>query len=108
MFGMATHVRNAFEMRKQPVIIDVEARLTVVEAEVGGVSTDFEDHIDPATTAAHTIGNINGLQAELDGKQDAFTGLTGTVTVVTAVDFGAETTTTVDMEFDNGVLISVT
>ena len=40
-------------------------------------------------------------------EQSFETGFTGTVTVVTGVNFGAQTTTTQSLRFKNGVLVSV-
>ena len=59
---------------------------------------DFSDFSD----------GVTDLQTELDAKQDAFSGHTGSVVVVTSVDFGASTTTTSTLNFTNGVLTSVT
>ena len=42
-----------------------------------------------------------------NGKASAFTGYTGTVTVVTGVDFTAATVTTAKLTYSNGVLTGV-
>lgn len=64
---------------------------------------------DARTPLSHThvIGDVTGLSSALSGKQDAFTGYTGSVTVVTGVNFGASTVTTKVMTYSNGVLVSV-
>lgn len=70
-----------------------------------------------------TIGDISGLQSELDSKLASgdnvsglvndvgyitgTTGYTGDVVVITGVDFVGETTTTQTMSFVNGVLTEV-
>ena len=56
---------------------------------------------------SHNIGDVSGLSTALSGKQDVFTGYTGSVTVVTGVNFGASTVTTKVMTYTNGVLVSV-
>ncbi len=47
-------------------------------------------------------------QSEVDTKQDAFTGHTGSISVITSVDFVGETTTSSTLNFSNGVLTSIT
>lgn len=74
---------------------------------------------------AHNIENINGLQENLastaldltatenaivalnSGKQDAFTGYTGSFSVVTSVDFGGTSITSKTITVSNGVITGV-
>jgi len=53
---------------------------------------------------------INGVDvvSELNGKASTFSGFSGSVTVVTDVDFGSSSATTSIMNFSNGILTSVT
>ncbi len=52
-------------------------------------------------------GTISDVVTVINGKQTAFTGLTGTVTVITGVDFVGSTTTSSTLHFTNGVLTSI-
>lgn len=70
----------------------------------------------PLTTAIGSVtsdeisylsGVSSPIQNQINGKAGAFSGYTGSVTVVTGVDFVAETTTTSTLNFSNGVLTSV-
>ena len=56
----------------------------------------------------HAISNVINLQAELDTKADAFTGYTGTLTVIKTINFGAQTTTTATLNITNGIIVSIT
>lgn len=56
--------------------------------------------------------STNGYLSSTDwntfnNKANTFTGYTGTVTVVTGVDFTAETVTTAELTYSNGVLTGV-
>lgn len=53
------------------------------------------------------ISYISGLQNALDSKQASFTGFTGSITVVTDVNFVAQTTTTKTTTYSNGVVTSI-
>ena len=55
----------------------------------------------------HAISNVINLQAELDTKADAFTGYTGTLTVIKTINFGAQTTTTATLNITNGIIVSI-
>ena len=59
-------------------------------------------------THNHAISNVINLQAELDTKADAFTGYTGTLTVIKTINFGAQTTTTATLNITNGTIVSIT
>ena len=66
-------------------------------------------------THNHTEADVTDLdkytQSEVDtlllGKEDSITGYTGTITVVTGVDFVGESTTTQDITVENGVITGV-
>lgn len=72
---------------------------------IAGLQTELSGKADVGHT--HSISNVIGLQDALDGKADMFTGFTGSVTVVTGVDFGAGTTTTATINVDNGIITSI-
>jgi hypothetical protein len=70
---------------------------------VGAVFTDTV-YIKPTS---EPISYISGLQSALDGKQDNVVGYTGSVTVVTDIDFIAQTTTTKTITYSNGVATNI-
>ena len=78
-------------------------------AHVIGSVVGLQDALDDkaAVSHSHAIGDVTGLQGALDGKQDVLIGFTGSVTVVTGVDFVGESVTTKTMTYSNGVLTSV-
>jgi ABC-type polar amino acid transport system ATPase subunit len=53
------------------------------------------------------IADISGLQSELDSKQDTISGYTGSIAVVTSVDFTAKTTAKKTVTVTNGVITGV-
>lgn len=55
----------------------------------------------------HAISNVINLQDELDNKADAFTGYTGTLTVIKTINFGDQTTTTATLNITNGIIVSI-
>ena len=59
-------------------------------------------------THNHAISSVINLQDELDTKADAFTGYTGTLTVIKTINFGAQTTTTATLNITNGIIVSIT
>ena len=58
-------------------------------------------------THNHAISTVINLQDELDNKADAFTGYTGTLTVIKTINFGAQTTTTATLNITNGIIVSI-
>lgn len=75
--------------------------------DIAGINGTMDNHMSGLNTNAHQIGNIAGLQVELDGKADVFTGFTGSLSVVTHVDFAGEIVTTKTITVNNGIIISV-
>ena len=59
------------------------------------------------TEHTHTISDVSGLQTALNGKVDNFTGFTGSLSVVTHVDFPGESVTTKTITVDNGIIVSI-
>lgn len=120
-------IRNAFEMSTQLKVDSTVVDVSTINTKI----TQFDNHISSLNTNAHGISNISGLQGVLDGKAasshthddryytetevsamldnkaDIFTGYTGTVTIVTSVNFTAETVVTKTLTYSNGVLTEV-
>ena len=103
-------IRTPFDMRNQ---VRIEAADTTAEAILVSVESitdamvEYDRHIANTTSNAHSISNISGLASELNSKQDNITGYSGTLTVVTGVNFADESTTTKTITFSNGVVKSV-
>ena len=64
-------------------------------------------HQSEQNTSAHEVSNISGLQAALNGKQDAIIGYTGTIDIVVSVDFANQTSETAQINVSNGIIISI-
>ena len=64
-------------------------------------------HQSEKNTSAHEVSNISGLQAALNGKQDAISGYTGTIDIVVSVDFANQTSETAQINVSNGIIISI-
>ena len=88
---------------------------------LSGLTGRLDNHESGLNTNAHGISNIAGLQTELAAKAyiddvntalaakaDAFTGYTGTLTVIKTINFGAQTTTTATLNITNGTIVSIT
>ena len=72
-----------------------------------GVANDLASHQSGTNTSAHQISNISGLQTALNGKQDVFSGYTGTIDIVVSVDFANQTSETAQINVSNGIIISI-
>lgn len=103
--------------------------ITAIASSVSTVSNNLTSHKSSGSTTAHSIGNIagletalngktslghthliadvTGLQGILDDKQNKFSGYTGVLTVVTAVNFAGSTVTTAVINIDNGIITSI-
>jgi hypothetical protein len=55
----------------------------------------------------HNIGDIDGLQLALNSKQNSFTGYTGSLVVITGVNFTNSTTITKTINVNNGIITSI-
>ena len=55
----------------------------------------------------HLISDINSLQTELDNKADLFTGFTGSVNIVTSVNFTEQTVTSKTITVVNGIITDI-
>lgn len=79
-------------------------------ANVAGLQTELDNkaYIDDVNTALDTKADIDVMNTALDTKADAFTGYTGTLTVIKTINFGAQTTTTATLNITNGTIVSIT
>ncbi len=59
------------------------------------------------TNHTHTIANVSGLQSALDGKQNIISGHSGTLTIVTSVDFVNQTFQTAQVNVSNGIITKI-
>lgn len=100
-------------------VLEISNRAAVQKltlTDVAGITASLENHYSGLNTNAHQIGNIAGLQAalnakaddsELAGKADSFYGFTGSLSVVTSVDFGSSTVTTKTIVMENGIITEI-
>jgi len=59
------------------------------------------------TAHAHAISDVTGLSTALDSKQNTISGYTGTITVITSVNFAGQTTISKTITVTNGVITNV-
>lgn len=59
------------------------------------------------TNHTHTIANVSGLQSALNGKQNIISGYSGTLTIVTSVDFANSTFETAQLNIVNGIITEI-
>ena len=103
--------------------------ITTIASNVNTVANNLSSHKSSGSTTAHSIANIAGLQTTLDGKansvhthliadvaglqgilddkQNRFSGYTGVLTVVTAVNFAGSSVTTAVINIENGIITSI-
>ena len=64
---------------------------------------------DARTPKAHThiISDVSGLQTTLDSKQNIISGHSGTLTIVTSVDFVNQTFQTAQINVSNGIITKI-
>ena len=74
---------------------------------IAKVANNLATHQSGLNTNAHQISNISGLQTALNGKQDVISGYTGNISVVTGVNFTAQTVTKVTINVSNGIITSI-
>ena len=78
----------------------------IANEDITELSTRINDHKSTLNTTAHLISNISGLQGALDGKLTG-NGVTGSIEVVTSVDFAGETVTTATISYSDGLITGV-
>ena len=95
--------------KNSPSVFEISNRATISTSSDSSstVANKLSNHLNMSTTNAHQIINISGLQTVLDGKQDATSGYTGNISVVTGVNFTAQAVITVEIKIVNGVITSI-
>ena len=83
------------------------ANRVVINNTTNEVVEGLAGHQSELNTSAHEVSNISGLQAALNGKQDATSGYTGTIDIVVSVDFANQTSETAQINVSNGIIISI-
>ena len=83
------------------------ANRVVINNTTNEVVEGLAGHQSEKNTSAHEVSNISGLQAALNGKQDAIIGYTGTIDIVVSVDFANQTSKTAQINVSNGIIISI-
>ena len=83
------------------------ANRVVINNTTDAVVEGLAGHQSEKNTSAHEVSNISGLQAALNGKQDAIIGYTGTIDIVVSVDFANQTSKTAQINVSNGIIISI-
>ena len=83
------------------------ANRVVINNTTNEVVEGLAGHQSEKNTSAHEVSTISGLQAALNGKQDAIIGYTGTIDIVVSVDFANQTSETAQINVSNGIIISI-
>ena len=91
--------------KNSPSVFEIANRASISTSST--VANELSNHLNMSTTNAHQIINISGLQAALNGKQDAIIGYTGTIDIVVSVDFANQTSETAQINVSNGIIISI-
>lgn len=107
--GTYENDRQRFLAMAQDLGITFDANNNVASNTIKSDTADNTSHSEITTGNPHNIGieDIPNLQTELDSKQDTITGFTGTIDVITGVDFTEETTTVSTITVTNGIITSV-
>ena len=88
--------------KNSPGVFEIASRVVT-----GVVVNDLASHQNKVTTDAHQISNISGLETALNGKQDVISGYTGTIDIVTGVNFATQTVTSKTVNVSNGIITSI-
>lgn len=100
-------------------VLEISNRASVQklnEQDVTGITARIDNHESGLNNNAHQINNISGLtdalnnkanNSDLELKADAFVGFTGSISVVTGVDFVNSTVLTSDINIVNGIITEV-
>ena len=88
--------------KNSPGVFEIANRVVT-----GVVVNDLASHQNKVTTDAHQISNISGLETALNGKQDVISGYTGTIDIVTGVNFATQTVTSKTVNVSNGIITSI-
>ena len=114
---------NVFEIASRALIASTEV------ADLPDIALELKDHESSASTNAHqisnisgldyalsnkaavshthTIINISGLQSALDGKQNIISGHNGSLTIVTSINFANSTFETAQLNIVNGIITKI-
>ena len=95
--------------KNSPSVFEISNRATISTSSdrSSTVANDLSNHLNMSSINAHQIINIIGLQTVLDGKQNVISGYTGTINIVTGVNFTAQTVTKVTINVSNGIITSI-
>ena len=113
-------------------VFDIASRAKLQQVDLVSLettNTKISDHIKEDNKLAHTVDNIAGLRPLLDGKSytghthtssditdisnvlankaNAFTGFTGSFSVITSVNFTGQTATSKTINVSNGIITSI-
>ena len=83
------------------------ASLNTNTGSLDGLTNRISNHESSTNLNAHQISNVFGLQSALDGKQNIISGHSGTLTIVTSVDFGNSTFETAQLNIVNGIITEI-
>ena len=83
------------------------ASLNTNTGSLDGLTNRISNHESSTNLNAHQISNVFGLQSALDGKQNIISGHSGTLTIVTSVNFGNSTFKTAQLNIVNGIITEI-
>lgn len=83
------------------------ASLNTNTGSLDGLTNRISNHESSTNLNAHQISNVFGLQSALNGKQNIISGHSGTLTIVTSVDFGNSTFETAQLNIVNGIITEI-
>ena len=92
--------------KNSPSVFEIANRV-VVNNTTNAVVEGLANHLNMSNINAHQIINIIGLQTVLDGKQNIASEHTGTIDIVTGVNFATQTVTKVTINVSNGIITSI-
>lgn len=96
-------------MIKQTGFMEIanRASLNSNTGSLDGLTNRVSNHESSTNLNAHQISNVFGLQSALDRKQNIISGHSGTLTIVTSVDFENSTVETAQLDIVNGIIIEI-
>ena len=83
------------------------ASLNTNTGSLDGLTNRISHHESVSNTNAHQISNVFGLQSALNGKQNIISGHSGTLTIVTSVNFVNQTFQTAQINVSNGIITKI-
>ena len=96
-------------MLKKTGVMEIanRASLNTNTVSLEGLTNRISNHESSTNLNAHQISNVFGLQSALDGKQNIISGHSGTLTIVTSVDFENSTFETAQLNIINGIITEI-